>query len=135
MNYNMTIAEISAKIDMYLEKERETEELVSKRLYEYVQEVMYASYVITRDKMNVTLGGGIAELGLIITGMLLSNNELIDETTELEDARQATQRDLDRMWRLVSDTLKNKKIDDIMDMLEINRQMGFKQIIIYLGIH
>lgn len=135
MNYNMTIAEISAKIDMYLKKERETEELVSEILYRYVQETMYDSYMTTRNEMDVHLGDGAVEIGLIITGTLLSSDEWINATTKLGYDRQANQKDLDRMWRMVFDAMKNKTIDDLIDMLEINRQRGFKQILVYLGIN
>jgi len=98
MNYNIALTEMSARIDMYLEQERETEEFVSKRLYEYVREVLYESYRITRDEMEVHLGGGIAEIGLMITGLLLPNNEVISATTKLGDARISSQRDLDNKY-------------------------------------
>jgi len=125
MSYKENIIEMSARIDMYLEKERQTEEFVSERLYEYVREVLYESYQISRNEMDVKLGGGIIEIGLIIAGKLLPNDEMVDYTTKLGDARLSSQRDLDKKWRLIPETMRNKKTDELLDILETNRQEGF----------
>ncbi|MCH7559969.1 MAG: hypothetical protein IIC67_01135 [Thaumarchaeota archaeon] len=125
---------MSARIDMYLEKERRTGEFVSERLYEYVREVLYESYQISRNKMEVEIGGGIAEIGLIITGKLLSNDEMVDYTTKLGDARLSSQIDLDKKWRLVPETMRNKTTDELLDILETNRQEGFKKTLASLEI-
>ena len=134
MSYKESITEISARIDMYLEKERQTGEFVSERLYEYVREVLYKSYQISRNKMEVELGEGIVEIGLIIAGKLLSNDEMVDYTTKLGDARLSSQRDLDKKWRLVPETMRNKKTDELLDILETNRQEGFKKTLASLEI-
>ncbi len=134
MSYKVNITEMSARIDMYLEKERRTGEFVSERLYEYVREVLYESYQISRNKMEVEIGGGIAEIGLIITGKLLSNDEMVDYTTKLGDARLSSQIDLDKKWRLVPETMRNKTTDELLDILETNRQEGFKKTLASLEI-
>ena len=134
MSYKESITEMSARIDMYLEKERQTEEFVSERLYKYVLEVLYESYQISRNKMGVELGGGIVEVGLIIAGKLLPNDEMVDYTTKLGDARLSSQRDLDKKWRLVPETMRNKKTDELLDILETNRQEGFEKTLASLEI-
>lgn len=134
MSYKENITEMSARIDMYLKKERQTEEFVSERLYEYVLEVLYESYHISRNKMEVELGAGIVEIGLIIAGKLLSNDEMIKDTVKLGDARLLSQRDLDDKWKLVPKTMKNKKTDELLDILEINRQDGFEKTLVSLEI-
>ena len=134
MSYKESITEISARIDMYLEKERKVEEFVSERLYEYVREVLYESYQISRNKMDVELGEGIAEIGLIIAGKLLSNDKMINDTVKLGDARLSSQRDLDKKWRLVPETMRNKTTDELLDILETNRQEGFKKTLASLEI-
>lgn len=134
MSYKENITEMSARIDMYLEKERQTDEFVSERLYEYVREVLYESYQISRNKMEVELGGGIIEIGLIIAGKLLSNDGMIDYTTKLGDARISSQIDLDKKWRLVPETMRNKTTDELLDILETNRQEGFKKTLASLEI-
>ena len=134
MSYKENITEMSARIDMYLEKERQTGEFVSERLYEYVREVLYESYQISRNKMEAELGEGIAEIGLIIAGKALSNDEMVDYTTGLGDARLSSQRDLDKKWRLVLETMRNKKTDELLDILETNRQEGFKKTLASLEI-
>ena len=134
MSYKESITEMSARIDMYLEKERQTGEFVSERLYEYVREVLYKSYQISRNKMEVELGEGIVEIGLVIAGKLLSNDEMVDYTAGLGDARLSSQRDLDKKWRLVPETMRNKKTDELLDILETNRQEGFKKTLASLEI-
>ncbi|MCH7560146.1 MAG: hypothetical protein IIC67_02050 [Thaumarchaeota archaeon] len=134
MSYKENITEMSARIDMYLEKERQTGEFVSERLYEYVREVLYESYQISRNKMEVELGEGIVEIGLVIAGKLLSSDEMIDYTTKLGDARLSSQRDLDKKWRLVPETMRNKKTDELFNILETNRQEGFKKTLASLEI-
>ena len=134
MSYKESITEISARIDMYLEKERQTGEFVSERLYEYVREVLYESYQISRNKMEVELGEGIVEIGLVIAGKLLSNDEMVDYTAGLGDARLSSQRDLDKKWRLVPETMRNKKTDELLDILETNRREGFKKTLASLEI-
>ena len=134
MSYKESITEMSARIDMYLEKERQTEKFVSERLCKYVLEVLYESYQISRNKMGVELGGGIVEVGLIIAGKLLPNDEMVDYTTKLGDARLSSQRDLDKKWRLVPETMRNKKTDELLDILETNRQEGFKKTLASLEI-
>ena len=134
MSYKESITEMSARIDMYLEKERQTEKFVSERLCKYVLEVLYESYQISRNKMGVELGGGIVEVGLIIAGKLLPNDEMVDYTTKLGDARLSSQRDLDKKWRLVPETMRNKKTDELLDILETNRQEGFEKTLASLEI-
>ena len=134
MSYKESITEMSARIDMYLEKERQTEEFVSERLCKYVLEVLYESYQISRNEMGVELGGGIVEIGLIIAGKLLPNDEMVDYTTKLGDARLSSQRDLDKKWRLIPETMRNKKTDELLDILETNRREGFKKTIASLKI-
>ena len=134
MSYKENITEMSARIDMYLEKERQTGEFVSERLYEYVREVLYKSYQISRNKMEVELGEGIVEIGLVIAGKLLSSDGMIDYTTKLGDARLSSQRDLDKKWRLVPETMRNKKTDELLDILETNRQEGFEKTLASLEI-
>ena len=134
MSYKESITEMSARIDMYLEKERQTGEFVSERLYEYVREVLYKSYQISRNKMEVELGEGIVEIGLVIAGKLLSSDGMIDYTTKLGDARLSSQRDLDKKWRLVPETMRNKTTDELLDILETNRQEGFKKTLASLEI-
>ena len=134
MSYKESITEISARIDMYLEKERQTEEFVSERLYEYVREVLYESYQISRNEMDVKLGVGIAEIGLIIAGKLLPNDRMVDYTVGLGNARLSSQLDLDNKWRLVPETMRNKKTDELLDILETNRQEGFKKTLASLEI-
>ena len=134
MSYKESITEMSARIDMYLEKERQTGEFVSERLYEYVREVLYKSYQISRNKMEVELGEGIVEIGLVIAGKLLPNDEMVDYTTKLGDARLSSQRDLDKKWRLVPETMRNKTTDELFSILETNRQEGFKKTLASLEI-
>ena len=134
MSYKENITEMSARIDMYLEKERQTEKFVSERLCKYVLEVLYESYQISRNKMEVELGEGIVEIGLVIAGKLLSSDGMIDYTTKLGDARLSSQRDLDKKWRLVPETMRNKKTDELLDILETNRQEGFEKTLASLEI-
>ncbi len=134
MSYKESITEMSARIDMYLEKERQTEKFVSERLCKYVLEVLYESYQISRNKMEVELGEGIVEIGLVIAGKLLPNDEMVDYTTKLGDARLSSQRDLDKKWRLVPETMRNKKTDELLDILETNRQEGFEKTLASLEI-
>ncbi len=133
MRYKENIAEISAKIDMCLEKEKQTGEYVSDRLHEYVQEVLYTSYIAARDEMEVGIGGGIAEIGLIIACKALSNDEMVDYTVGLGDDRLSSQKDLDEKWRLIPETIRNKKTDELLDILEINKQ-GFEKTLVCLEI-
>ena len=134
MSYKENITEMSARIDMYLEKERQTEKFVSERLCKYVLEVLYESYQISRNKMEVELGEGIVEIGLVIAGKLLPNDEMVDYTTKLGDARLSSQRDLDKKWRLIPETMRNKKTDELLDILETNRREGFKKTLASLKI-
>ena len=134
MSYKESITEMSARIDMYLEKEKQTEKFVSERLYEYVREVLYESYQISRNEMDVKLGVGIAEIGLIIAGKLLPNDRMVDYTVGLGNARLSSQLDLDNKWRLVPETMRNKKTDELLDILETNRQEGFKKTLASLEI-
>ena len=134
MSYKESITEMSARIDMYLEKERQTEKFVSERLCKYVLEVLYESYQISRNKMEVELGEGIVEIGLVIAGKLLPNDEMVDYTTKLGDARLSSQRDLDKKWRLVPETMRNKKTDELFNILETNRQEGFEKTLASLEI-
>ena len=134
MSYKESITEMSARIDMYLEKERQTEKFVSERLCKYVLEVLYESYQISRNKMEVELGEGIVEIGLVIAGKLLPNDEMVDYTTKLGDARLLSQRDLDKKWRLIPETMRNKKTDELLDILETNRREGFKKTLASLKI-
>ena len=134
MSYKENVTEMSARIDMYLEKERQTGEFVSERLYEYVREVLYKSYQISRNEMDVKLGVGIAEIGLIIAGKLLPNDRMVDYTVGLGNARLSSQLDLDNKWRLVPETMRNKKTDELLDILETNRQEGFKKTLASLEI-
>ena len=134
MSYKESITEMSARIDMYLKKERQTEKFVSERLYGYVLEVLYESYQISRNEMDVKLGEGIAEIGLIIAWKALSNDRMVDYTVGLDDARLSSQKDLDNKWRLVPESMRNKKTDELLDILEINRQEGFKKTLASLEI-
>jgi len=133
MNYKENIAEISAKIDMYLEKERQIGEYVSDRLHEYVRELLYTSYITARDEMGVGIGGGIMEIGLIIAWKALSNDEMVDYTVGAGNDRISSQKDLDEKWRLIPETMRNKKTDELLDILEINKQ-GFEKTLVCLEI-
>ena len=134
MSYKESITEMSARIDMYLKKERQTEKFVSERIYGYVLEVLYESYQMSRNEMDVKLGEGIAEIGLIIAWKALSNDRMVDYTVGLDDARLSSQKDLDNKWRLVPESMRNKKTDELLDILEINRQEGFKKTLASLEI-
>lgn len=133
MSYKENIAEISAKIDMCLEKERQTGEYVSNRLHEYVRELLYTSYITARDEMEVGIGGGIMEIGLIIAWKALSNDEMVDYTVEAGNDRISSQKDLNKKWRLIPETIRNKKTDELLDILEINKQ-GFEKTLVCLEI-
>ena len=84
--------------------------------------------------MEVEVGEGIVEIGIVIAGKLLSSDEMIDYTTKLGDARLSSQRDLDKKWRLVPETMRNKKTDELFNILETNRQEGFKKTLASLEI-
>ena len=59
---------------------------------------------------------------------------MVDYTVGQGDARRSSQKDLDKKWRLIPETMRNKKTDELLDILEINRQEGFEKTLASLKI-